>query len=91
MNIEPHLIVFKLNSSSQVVDQVITFLRRSNSMSKTVGNANLEINLGDRRIWLITFDRALAEKLRKHPAIAHVGGIHFRQRNTRVSKVICVQ
>lgn len=83
---EPHLIIFKPNCSMQVVDQVIASVRRSNNSVGLAGIAKLEMNL-NKHVWLISLDSGIAEKLRRNPAIAHVGGVHFRQRNTYIRKV----
>ncbi len=83
---EPHLIIFNPNCSMQVVDQVIAFVRRSNNSAGLAGVAKLEMNL-NKHVWLISLDSGSAEKLRRNPAIAHVGGVHFRQRNTYIRKV----
>ena len=81
------LIVFKPNCSIFVVDQVIRSIRQFNVEVEQSSAANLEINLQNGKIWLINFNTALAEKLREHPAISHVGGVHFRQRNTQIRRL----
>lgn len=84
---EPYLIIFKPNCSLQVMDQVIAFIRWSNNSAGLVGTAKIEMSLNNKHVWLINLDNDIAAKLSRNPAIAHVGGVHFRQRNTQIRRL----